>query len=65
LLKIFIENVLKISIGVVSLLVSWEVVLMFPNIDNNSGINTVNDALNSLDVQFPSAECIVEADKMC
>ena len=44
-----------------SLLVSWDVVAMFTNIDNNLGINAITDALNSRDVKFPSTECIVEA----
>ena len=30
-----------------TLLVSWDVVSMFPNIDNNLGIKAVTDALNS------------------
>ena len=48
-----------------SLLVSWDVVAMFPNIDNNLGINAITDALNSRATNFPSTECIVEAVKIC
>ena len=48
-----------------TLLVSWDVVSMFPNIDNNLGIKAVTDALNSREVQIPSTECIVEAVKIC
>ena len=48
-----------------TLLVSWDVVSMFPNIDNNLGIKAVNDALNSREVQILSTECIVEAVKIC
>ena len=44
-----------------TLVVSWDVVSMFPNIDNNLGIKAVTDALNSREIQFPSTECIVEA----
>ena len=48
-----------------SLLVSWDVVAMFPNIDNNLEINAITDALNSRATNFPSTECIVEAVKIC
>lgn len=48
-----------------SILVSWDVVAMFPNIDNNLGINAITDALNSRANNFPSTDCIVEAVKIC
>ena len=48
-----------------SLLVSWDVVAMFPNIDNNLGINVITEALNSRTTNFPSTDCIVEAVKIC
>ena len=48
-----------------SLLVSWDVVAMFPNIDNNLGINAITEALNSRTTNFPSTDCIVEAVKIC
>ena len=38
---------------------------MFPNVDNNLGINAITDALNLHDVKFPSTECIVEAVGIC
>ena len=47
------------------LLVSWDVVAMFPNIDNNLGISAVSRALDSRSVKFPSTECIVEAIEIC
>ena len=47
------------------LLVSWDVVAMFPNIDNNLGISAVRKALDSRSVKFPSTECIVEAIEIC
>ena len=40
-----------------SLLVSWDVVSMFPNIDNNLGISAVRRALNSRSVNIPSTDC--------
>ena len=48
-----------------TLLVSWDVVSMFPNIDNNLGASAVTRALNSRVQQFLSTECIVEAVEMC
>jgi hypothetical protein len=48
-----------------TLLVSWDVVAMFPNIDNDLGLLAVTQALNSRPNQFPSTECIVEAVKIC
>ena len=48
-----------------SLLVSWDVVSMFPNIDNNLGITAVRKALDSRQNKFPSTDCIVEAVEIC
>ena len=48
-----------------SLLVSWDVVSMFPNIDNNLGISVVKRALNSRSVNIPSTDCLVEAVEIC
>ena len=36
-----------------TLLVSWDVASMFPNIDNNLGIKAVTDALDSREIQVP------------
>ena len=48
-----------------SLLVSWDVVSMFPNIDNNLGITAVRKALDSRSSKFPSTDCIAEAVEIC
>ena len=48
-----------------SLLVSWDVVSMFPNIDNDIGISAVRRALNSRSVNIPSTDCLVEAVEIC
>ncbi|XP_015775349.1 PREDICTED: uncharacterized protein LOC107353542 [Acropora digitifera] len=48
-----------------SLLVSWDVVSMFPNIDNDLGITTVRKALDSRSSKFPSTDCIAEAVEIC
>ena len=47
------------------LLVSWDFVAMFPNIDNNLGISAVRKVLDSRPDKFPSTDCIVEAVEIC
>ena len=39
-----------------SLLVSWDVVSMFPNIDNELGLGAVSRALNTRVQQLPSTD---------
>ena len=48
-----------------TLLVSWDVVSMFPNIDNNLGLTAVKNALNARERKMPSTNCILEAVKIC
>ena len=44
---------------------SWDVVSMFPNIDNNLSISAVRRALNSSSVNIPSTDYLVEAIEIC
>ena len=48
-----------------TILVSWDVVAMFPNIDNDLGVKAVRKALDSRKNKVPSTECIVEAVEIC
>ena len=48
-----------------TLLVSWDVVSMFPNIDNNLGLTAVKNALNARERPMPSTKCILEAVEIC
>ena len=48
-----------------SILVSFDVVYMFPSIDNVSGIEAVSEILRSREANFPPAECIIDALKLC
>ena len=48
-----------------TLLVSWDVVAMFPNIDNELGVTAVKNALDARSVKIPSTECILEAVVIC
>ena len=48
-----------------TLLVSWDMVSMFPNIDNKLGLFAFRKALNARENIFPSTTCILEAIKIC
>ena len=48
-----------------TILVSWDVVGMFPNIDNNLGLTAVKKALNTRTTKIPSTKCILDAVKIC
>ena len=48
-----------------TILVSWDVVAMFPNIDNNLGISAVTKYLDRRAAKYPSTDCIVEAVEIC
>ena len=40
---------------------SWDIVSMFPNINNELGITSCKEILNNRDSKFPSTECILDA----
>ena len=46
-------------------LVSFDIVNMFPSIDNDSGLQAVKNALEAREEQFPPALCIIEALELC
>ena len=48
-----------------SLLVSWDVVSVFPNVDNNLGITAVRKALDSRSSKFPSTDSIAGVTEIC
>ena len=48
-----------------TLLVLWEVVSRFPNIDNKLGLIAVRKALNATENKSTSPTCILEAVKIC
>ncbi|XP_068756472.1 uncharacterized protein [Montipora capricornis] len=48
-----------------TLLVSWDVVSMFPNIDNELGLGVVSRALDTREQLLPSTDCILEAVEIC
>jgi hypothetical protein len=48
-----------------AILVSFDVVNMFPNIDNERGLQTLRKAYNKRTTRKPSTECLIEALKIC
>ena len=46
-------------------LVSFDVVNMFPNIDNERGINTLRTVFDGRTTQRPPTECLIEALRIC
>ena len=46
-------------------LVSFDIINMFPSIDNISGLKSVKKVLESRSNQFPPSNCIIEALKLC
>ena len=48
-----------------SILVSFDIVNMFPSIDNISGLEAVSEIVNDRESDFPPAECILEALTIC
>ena len=44
-----------------SILVGFDMVKMFPSIDNKSGLKSVHDILKLRGSKFPSASCVIEA----
>ena len=48
-----------------TLLVSWDVEAMFPNIDKKLGLKAVRKALNSRSEKSPSTQCILSAVELC
>ena len=48
-----------------TILVSFDVVNMFPNIDNERGINTLKTAFDGRATQTPPTDCLIEALRIC
>ena len=48
-----------------SVLVSFDIVNMFPSIDNTSGLEAVSDILSNTESDFPPVECSLEALTIC
>ena len=64
MLKI-IDNINKSRLSENCVLVSFDVVNMFPNIDNKSGLLSVKEALTDSNFDVDSTQCIVDALEIC
>ena len=47
------------------ILVSYDIVNMFPSIDNQSGLQALKNALEARQEQSPPTDCIIEALNLC
>ena len=47
------------------MLVSFDIVNMFPSIENESGLQAVKNALEAREEQFPPTLCLIEAPELC
>ena len=47
------------------MLVSFDIVKMFPSMDNESGLQAVKNALEAREEQFPPTLSIIEALELC
>ena len=48
-----------------SILVGFDIVNMFPSIDNKSGLKSVHDILELRDSKFPPTSCVIEVLELC
>ena len=48
-----------------SVLVSFDIVNMFPSIDNVLGLEAVSEILHNRESDFPPTECILDALRLC
>ena len=60
-----IDEINNSSLPTNSILVGFEIVNMFPSIDNKSGLKSVHDILELCDSKFPSTSCVIEALGPC
>ena len=60
-----IDNLNDADLPENSVLVSFDVVNMFPSIDNESGTKAVKKVLNDRGSKNPPTECILEALRLC
>ena len=60
-----IDNINENGVPDDAILVSFDIVNMFPSIDNENGIRAITSALDKRDVKFPSTECVIEGLQIC
>ena len=60
-----IDNLNSLDLSVNSILVSFDIINMFPNIDNNSGLSSVKKYLDLCSGNIPPTNCLLEALELC
>ena len=60
-----IANISKSMLSQNCVLVSFEVVNIFPNVDNKSGLLNVKEALTDTNFDVDSTQCIADALEVC
>ena len=60
-----IDNMNSMFLPANAILVSFDIVNMFPNIDNKSGLDAVKSVLLKRSTNTPPVECILEGLELC
>ena len=60
-----IDNLNSLDLSVNSILVSFDIINMFPNIDNNLGLSSVKKYLDLCSGNIPPTNCLLEALELC
>ena len=60
-----IDNLNSLDLPVNSILVSFDIINMFPNIDNNLGLSSVKKYLDLCSGNIPPTNCLLEALELC
>ena len=60
-----IDNINRMFLHTNAILLSFDIVDMFPNIDNKSGLDAVKSVLLKGSTNTPSVECILEGSELC
>ena len=60
-----IDEINNSSLPTNSILVGFDIVNIFPSIDNKSGLKSVHDILELLDSKFALTSCVIEVLELC
>ena len=59
------DNLNSLDLPLDSILVSFDIIYMFPNIDNNLGLSSVKKYLDLCSKNIPPTNCVLEALELC
>ena len=60
-----IDDLNNLNLHLESVLVSFDIINIFPSIDNKLGINSVIKLLNKRGCKSPPTQCVIEALELC